>query len=247
MSNLTSTDAVIVELYENPLTDRTDDRYGRVVNLASVNEETLIARAIARGFNGNAASMKAAFSAISDEALLAVGRSEMVQFGPVYVSIDVEGTFIGDAPTWDRLLHKLVARVVPAKMLREFLKTIPVRILGMAPDRSVISQVTDVTTGKVNESLTRGGMANIKGAHIKIVGDLPGVGLTLAGQEGQDPFPVPATSIGINDPSKISFVVPLNMPSGSYILSIGTQFTGGNGRFRKEVKTVTLDYILIID
>jgi hypothetical protein len=34
--------AVIVELFDNPLTDRTDDRYGRVINVASINKDTLL-------------------------------------------------------------------------------------------------------------------------------------------------------------------------------------------------------------
>ena len=50
MSELTTTVAVIVELSDNPLTDRKDDYYGRVVNTASVDPDTLIARAISSGF-----------------------------------------------------------------------------------------------------------------------------------------------------------------------------------------------------
>jgi hypothetical protein len=32
MANLTTTDAVIIELFDNPLTENPDDRNGRVVN-----------------------------------------------------------------------------------------------------------------------------------------------------------------------------------------------------------------------
>jgi hypothetical protein len=37
MANLKPTDAVIVELFDNLLTQRNDDRYGRVLNIASMN------------------------------------------------------------------------------------------------------------------------------------------------------------------------------------------------------------------
>lgn len=72
MANLTSTDAVIIELYDNPLTERPDDRYGRVLNVASIDEDALIKRAVAHGFNGNTDSMKAAYNAMKGEALQAI-------------------------------------------------------------------------------------------------------------------------------------------------------------------------------
>jgi hypothetical protein len=245
MANLTNTDAVIIELYDNPLTERTDDRYGRVVNIASVNEETLIERAIGNGFNGNAASMKAAFEAVKFEALKAVVRGELVTYGLGHVALDVEGAFIGDAPAWNPAVHKLAARIAPTKELRETLKATPVRILGMAPDGSVITSVTDVATGKVNETLTPGGMANIKGSRIKIAGDESGVGLFLTNKDTQEALQVPATAIGANDPSKIAFVVPTTLASGSYELSIVTQFTGG-GKLLNNTKTITLNYVLAV-
>jgi hypothetical protein len=246
MSDLKNVDAVIIELHDNPLTERTDDRYGRIVNIASVDTDTLIARALSSGFNGNAASMKATLSAVEAEAIKAVARGEIVNYGLGHVSVDVEGAFIGDAPSWDPAIHHLVARVTPSKPLRQALKSTPVRIRGMAPDSSVISKVTDVATGKVNALLTPGGMANLQGTRIKIVGDAENTGLWLTNQDTQEKIKVPITAIGINDPKWISFVVPLSIPSGSYMLSIATQFAGG-GKNLKEPRTIVLNAVLAVD
>ena len=245
MSNLTTTDAVIVELYDNQLTSRTDDRYGRVVNLASVTDDVLISRAIENGFNGNAASMKAALDVIDAETLKAIVRGEIVKRGTGYIALDVNGSFIGDNPAWNPAVNKLVARITPSKDLREALQSTPVRIRGMAADGSVINSVTDVATGAVNAVLTAGGMANIKGVRIKIAGDVPGVGLFLTNQDTSAVVQVPMTAVGINDPSKISFVVPATLADGDYLLSIGTQYTNGS-TLRNEVKTVVLGYILSV-
>jgi hypothetical protein len=141
MSTLTSIDAVIIELFDNPLTERPDDRYGRVVNVASVNEDTLIERAIGNSFNGNAASMKAAYQAMKQEALKAIVRGEIVNFGLGHVGIDVEGVFVGDFPEWNPEKHKLAAKITTSKELSETLKTTPVKIMGMAPDQAAINQV----------------------------------------------------------------------------------------------------------
>ncbi|MDR3253279.1 MAG: DUF4469 domain-containing protein [Tannerella sp.] len=246
MANLSTTDAVIVELYDNPLTERKDDRYGRVVNIASINEETLIERAIANGFNGNAASMKACCEAIKNEALKGIVRGEIVTCGMAHFAVNVDGVFTGDAPQWNRDINRLVVRVTPVKELRETLKSAPVKVLGMAPDGGVIASVTDVASGKVNEKLTPGGMANIRGTHIKIAGDQPGIGLRITDHDTQKLFTVPSTSIGTNDPSKISFVIPAGLPVGSYILSIVTQFSGG-GRLLNASRTLTLTYVLVVE
>jgi hypothetical protein len=244
MANLADTDAVIVELYDNPLTARLGDRYGKVVNIASVNEETLIKRAVENGVNINAVVMKAACDAIRREALRAIIRGELVTYGLGHFALDVEGIFIGDAPQWDPKVNRLVARIAPVKELREALKSTPVRVLGMAPDGNVIASVTDITTNKVNEELTPGGMATIKGARIKIAGDQSGVGLWLTNQDSQEVEEVPATSIGVNDPSKVIFVVPPIRP-GSYILSIVTQFTGN--KLLNNPRTLVLNYVLVVN
>jgi hypothetical protein len=247
MANLTSTDAVIVELFDNPLTERPDDRYGRVINIASINEDTLIERAIAGGFNGNAASMKATYQAVKQEALKAAVRGEIVNFGLGHAVLDVEGVFIGDAPQWDPEVNKLVASIVPSKELRETLKQIPVKVIGMAPDQSVIASITDVASGKVNAKLTPGGMANIKGSRIRIEGDNPANGLFLNNQDTQEATQVPATAIGLNDPSKVMFVIPADLLAGNYQLSIVTQFSGSNGRFLKDPRTITLLQLLVVE
>ena len=162
------------------------------------------------------------------------------------MAIDVEGAFIGDSPAWDPTAHRLVARITPAKRLRETLKTVPVRIRGMAPDSSSINTVTDVATGEANKRLTPGGMVNLRGTRIKIVGTAEGVGLWLTNQDSQEAVKIPMTSIGVNDPSKMSFVVPASLPTGNYLLSIVTLYSGG-GAPLKEPRTTTLSYVLVVD
>ncbi|MDR2041443.1 MAG: DUF4469 domain-containing protein [Tannerella sp.] len=246
MANLTSTDAVIVELFDNPLTETPDDRYGRVVNLASINEDTLIDRSLKHGFNGNAESMKAAYNALKHEALQAVVRGEIVNFGLGHLLLDVEGVFTGDVADWDPDKHKLVVTVTASKELREVLKTVPVRVIGMAPDQAAIAQVTDVASGKVNEKITPGGMVSVKGSRIKIAGTDSAVGLFLTNQDTQDAVQIPTTAIGQNDPKKIMFVAPADLAAGSYLLSVVTQYSGHSTRLLNSPRTIIFRQILTV-
>jgi hypothetical protein len=247
MANLTNIDAIIVELYDNPLTERPDDRYGRVINIASINEDTLIARAIAGGFNGNADSMKATYSAMKTEALKGIVRGEIVNFGLGHVVLDVEGVFEGDSPIWNPEKHKLVATITTTKELRETLKVTPVNVIGLAPGKAAISTITDVVTGKINEVLTPNGMASIRGTRIKIEGEKEGVGLFLTEQDSQTVTQIPVTTIGMNDPSRIMFIIPADLPAGDYVLSIGTQFGGHSKQLLLDVRTVTLNKLLKVE
>jgi hypothetical protein len=247
MANLTSTDAVIIELYDNPLTERPDDRYGRVVNVASINEDTLIERAIGNGFNGNAASMKAACEALKQEAVKAIVRGEIVHYGLGHVVLDVEGSFTGDEPQWNPEVNKLVATITTTKELREALKKTPVNIRGMASNHAAILTVTDVATGKVNEVLTPGGMANVIGSRIKIDGDKPEVGLFLNNQDTQEYIQIPATAIGLNDPSKVMFVAPAGLTAGDYLMSIVTQVGSNTTTLLNQPRTITFNHILKVE
>jgi hypothetical protein len=130
----------------------------------------------------------------------------------------------------DRLKHKLIARIAASKELRELLAKTPVHVPGEAPDNSVINSITDVASATVNDLLTPGGIANIKGNHIKITGSKPGIGLFFTSQATQQQVAVPSNSIGTNDPSKISFVIPAALDKGEYLLSIVTQYSGGGVR-----------------
>jgi hypothetical protein len=98
----------------------------------------------------------------------------------------------------------------------------------------------------VNDTLTPGGIANIKGTRIKIFGDKPEVELFITNQDTKEVITVLPNTIGMNDPSRISFVVPATLVPGSYLLSIVTQYTGSGGE-RKFPKTIVLGYVLTVE
>jgi hypothetical protein len=243
---LTTIEQVIVELYKNRLTEREDDYYGRVINLASVSEDDLIKRVVDAGTDINPATLKASYELLKHEALKAIVRGEIVSFGLGHVALDVQGTFIGASAQWNPKEHKLMARITASKDLRNTLEHTSVRVRGEAPDGNVISSVTDVASDTVNDTLTPGGIANIKGTRIKIFGDKPEVGLFITSQDTKEVTTVLPNSIGMNDPSRISFVIPATLTSGSYLLSIVTQYVG-SGRERKDPKTILLGYILTVE
>ena len=123
------------------------------------------------------------------------------------------------------------------------MKASVVDVRGMASSGLFINSATDVTSGEVNSRLTPGGGVNLTGSKIKIDGDNPAIGIYLVNQSTSDSIVVPKTSLLVNDPSKITFIVPATLVNGDYKLSIVTQFST-SGSFLKEPRGYTFDYIL---
>ena len=241
----TEKNSVIVELYDLPLTERKDDRFGRVVTTKSIDEDDLIQIAISRRSDLSSSSMKATMDILKEIAIEQIANGASVRFGLGYFNVQVNGVFIGDNAKWDSSRHSLSVRVNTSSNLREAVKAATVEVRGMAASGLAINSVTDVSSGEVNTKLTPGGGANIIGSKIKIVGTDEGVGLKLTNESTSEATVIPTTSILQNDPSKISFVVPAGLATGDYKLSITTQFSS-SAQMLKEPRTYSFEYVLSV-
>ncbi|MDR1120117.1 MAG: DUF4469 domain-containing protein [Dysgonamonadaceae bacterium] len=233
---------VLVELYELLLTTRKDDRSGRVVSTGSLRIDDLIAIAVSRRSDINAATMKASYEILKEVVLEEVCGAKQVEFGLSHYGLGVNGVFIGDHPVWDGKTHSLILHASATAEARMALKNIEVDVLGMAQSGIFINSLTDVVSGEINTRLTPGGSVNLAGARIKIAGDAPNIGLHLTEINTGTITDIPATSVPVNDPSRIIFIVPTDLPAGDYKLSIITQFS--HSTLLKEPRTCVFDYIL---
>jgi hypothetical protein len=237
---------VIVELYDLLITARKDDRFGRVVSTGSLKIDDLIGIAVTRRTDLNAATLKASYEILKEIALEEVCNTKHVEFGLSHYSLGVDGPFIGDHPNWNEDKNRLFLQSVVTLEVRNALKDIAVEVRGMAASGMYINTLTDVTTEKVNECITPGGGVNLTGVKIKIAGEEPEVGIYLTDVNSEKPIKIPAASIPVNDPSKITFIVPTDLPAGDYKLSITTQFTTGVTML-KEPRTYVFDHVLAVN
>lgn len=241
----TDKNSVIVELYDLTITERKDDRFGRVVTTKSINENDLINKAVARRTDLSPTTLKASMDILKEIAKEEIANGASVSFGLGYYSLAVNGVFIGDNAKWDTTKHNLSIRVTPTADLREAIKAAAVTVRSMAEVGTIINSVTDVTSGEVNSKLTPGGGVNLTGSKIKIQGEDPTVGINLINQATSEVTTIALTSILVNDPSKISFIVPASLVVGDYKLSITTQFSSPSALL-KAPRTSLFDYILTV-
>ena len=235
--------SVIVELYDLTLTDRKDDRFGRVVTTRSLTQDDLIAIAVARRTDLSASTLKASMDILSQIAIEQISNGVSVNFGLGYFSLTVNGVFVGDNARWDSSQHSLSVRVIPTGDLRSAVKSSTVDVRGMASSGIFVNSLIDVSSGEENSRLTPGGGVNLTGSRMKIEGDDPAVGLSLINQESSEVTAIPAASLLVNEPSKITFIVPASLPAGDYKLSICTQFAT-SAVMLKEPRSYIFDYVL---
>lgn len=236
---------VFVELYDLTITERKDDRFGRVLTKPMERLEDLIRTAVSRRTDLNAETLRASYNILKDIALEKLTSGSSVEFGMGYYGLGVNGVFISDNAQWDTSKHNLAVRVTPSAELRKAVKATSVKVRGMASSGAYINTVTDVASGEENSRLTPGGAVNLTGSKIKITGDAPGTGIFLTNQETGETTEVASNFIPINEPSKITFVVPAGLPAGDYKLGITTQFTSSN-KLLNEPRTCTFDYVLAV-
>lgn len=241
----TEKNSVIVELYDLLLTDRKDDRFGRVVTTKSLNEDDLIQIAVSRRSDLNSSTMMATMDILKEIAIEQIANGASVSFGLGYFNLQVNGVFIGDSAKWDSSQNSLSVRVNTSSNLREAVKAIMVDVRGMAASGIAINSVTDISSGEVNSKLTPGGGVNLIGSKIKIAGTDASVGLKLTNNNTSEVTTIPVTAILQNDPSKISFIVPATLASGDYKVSITTQYSN-SAQTLKEPRTCIFDYILSV-
>jgi len=234
---------VIVELYDLPLTQRKDDRYGRVVTTRSLTEDDLIAIAVSRRTDLSSTSLKAAMGILQGIAVEQIANGASVCFGLGYFNLGVNGVFIGDDAHWDNAIHSLSVRVAPTAQLRNAVKASKVDVRGMAASGAVINTVTDVTSGEVNSRLTPGGGVNLTGTKIKIGGDNSLIGIRLTNHATSEVIAIPETSLLLNDPKKVIFIAPASLVNGDYKLSITTQYSS-QSHILKEPRTYDFEYML---
>lgn len=235
--------SVIVELHDLVLTERKDDRFGRVVTTRSLNEDDLVRLAVSRRTDLSSTTLKASLEILKQIAIEQISNGASVRFGLGFFNLTVSGVFIGDNARWDSAVHSLNVNSTPIAELREAVRATSVDIRGMASTGLSINSLTDVASGEENKRLTPGGGANLSGYKIRIDGEAAGVGLSLINQATNEAILIPKNAIMVNEPSNISFVIPATLPAGDYKLNITTQFSSAK-TLLNEARSFLFEYIL---
>lgn len=176
-----------------------------------------------------------------------VCQGNTVVTGSAQYAPSITGVFMGKGGTFDPAIHSLGVNITPAKALRDEVAKVTPEFSGYVKDLggARIGLVKDTQTGKTDGSLTPGGIVEVTGNKIKSVNaDGTAIGkVVLVNTETQAETEI--TSLAINDPSRLMFSVPADLPEGTYKLRVETYFSTNLQRL-KNVRSIDYDQELVV-
>ena len=149
-------------------------------------------------------------------------------------------TGIVEKGLWNPLKNGIYVSFIQDKVLREEIAKTEVVIKGEKPGMMYVLETEDRSNGLTDGSMTPGRNFAIRGSYLRVLGNDPSVGITLRNMTTDSITKIESDMFGINDPSKIMFVVPANLANGSYELTITTQYMKGKTGVRKTPNSVSI-------
>lgn len=235
-----------IYLYENMLTDKKDEFFGKVDTSGFVTIEELADMLVAGGSRYTREQLLGASDEIAQAAFTSVANGFTVKLKTCTLRATISGTFTGARAQFDPNQHTIGVSCSPSPHARETVKKAVVTVSGLAPAVMYINRVYDVKSGEENGRLTCGRSLKIYGGRLTIQGSDPKVGVQFVSATDElVRVPVESDDIVDNTPSQLTVVVP-TLDNGEWYLEVTTQSGKGKGQLLKEARTTRFEIPLIV-
>lgn len=155
----------------------------------------------------------------------------------------IHGVFTNAEDSLDASRHKVKINLHAGTALRQAVAQVKTKKVAAVITGTVITSVTDIKSGTVNDKLTPGHDLKIHGVKLKITGTDPACGFYFVATAGGAETLVDSSDIVVNNPSELIVLAP-NLAAGTYRAKIVTQYNGGKGR--KTPLSITFDKVLTV-
>jgi hypothetical protein len=188
------------------------------------------------GFTGNYDDLIDHVKQYFDEAAYQLCDGFGVSTGYYSLHPNVGGIFDKTTEGYDNKKHPITFHFRSRAPLRNLVEHVEIEVEGLADVIGYIDEFIDVTTESVNESLTPGGLFNVSGHKIKVVGNKPEVGVYFVSAADSAQRTRVVGHLAENATNRLIGMIPA-LVAGDYKLEIVTQYTTGSA-FLKEPRTL---------
>jgi hypothetical protein len=213
-------------IIKNCLTEDPFDFMGVVDSNGSINVNGIVDEMAAEGMELKRETAIDIISRFSRKCIDLTLAGYNVNTGLVNMRVTIRGAFYDKK--WNPERNRLHVSISPGIDMRNAIAETEVDILGEHGEITVLFNITDLSTGKTDGTLTRGFNAELRGTFIKILGDDPTVGVWLHNTNTGDELQLPAVNIVINEPSRLLLLIPATLAQGEYELRVVTQASSNN-------------------
>lgn len=226
------------QLVDNTVTtDNLEDMILVPVSVGNADEDRIIAELLAEDTGLREETLRHVFTLQKRviKRLLMSGVS--VNTGLYFASVAFRGIIEGSA--WNPAKNSIVVNFNAGADLREAIKATSVSIIGEKGSAMYIGGMTDVSTRAQDATATPGRAFTLTGSKIKIAGADPSVGITLTAATGGTVTKVTPDLWVINNPAKLTFIIPSGLADGAYELKVTTQYSRGDKSMLKTPRSVS--------
>jgi hypothetical protein len=226
-------------LIENLLTAIAGDFLAQPVNVRSYTFPEIVQRISDRYPGLTPTQITAAVSEFFEELTKITEAGETVNTPYINTQMSMPGVYKGAMDSFDPKRHSVKLNINPGTILREAARKIKTEKVIVAESLPHILEVKDVMSDTVNDTITPGGVIQLRGSKLKFLTDQPDNGIFLLGENETE---IKLVTIVENKPARLIAVLPADLPQGEYFIELRTSFTTGKpaktlkrGRYGKQL------------
>ena len=225
-------------LRENLLTPAPDDYMAQAADVRSYTLDEIIGLMMQKGSTLTRADVAATLQVYGEVCAALIADGSAVNTPLMNTSLSISGVFNGAADTFDKKRHTVNLNMSAGTLLRDAVSKIKCEKTESTSTGPYITEVTDIVTGTVNTTLTKGGVVQLVGSRLKFDAKDTAQGIFFVPETGEA---VRAAVIAENKPARLMAIIPADLAAGTYYIEVRTKILEGNksgktlktGRFNK--------------
>jgi hypothetical protein len=216
------------------MTPAPNDYMAQVVNVRSYSNEQIAELMLKRGSLLTKADILAVLEVYRAVILDLIEEGNAITTPLVNISPSISGVFEGATDSFTPARHKTNININSGIDLRKVASRIKTEKVQVADPVPYIIEVKDIVSGTVNESLTSGGVVQLRGSRLRFIAENPANGIFLIPESGAE---IKLTVIAENKPARLMALLPADLIAGSYTLEVRTNYMQGSAKESKQLKT----------
>lgn len=225
-------------LRENLLTPAPDDYMAQAADVRSYTLDEIIDLMMEKGTTLTRADVAATLQVYGEVVSAIIKDGSAVNTPLMNTSMSISGVFDGANDSFDKKRHTVNLNITAGTLLRDAVTKVKCeKTEGVSTD-PYITEVTDIVTGAVNTTLTKGGVVQLVGSRLKFDAKDEAQGIFFVPETGEA---VRAAVIAENKPARLMAIIPADLAAGTYYIEVRTKIDMGGkklkthktGRFNK--------------
>lgn len=220
-------------LRENLLTPAPDDYMAQAADVRSYTLDEIIDLMMEKGTTLTRADVAATLQVYGEVVSAIIKDGSAVNTPLMNTSMSISGVFDGANDSFDKKRHTVNLNITAGTLLRDAVTKVKCEKTEGTSTDPYITEVTDIVTGTVNTTLTKGGVVQLVGSRLKFDAKDAAQGIFFVPETGEA---VRATVIAENKPARLMAIIPAGLKAGTYYIEVRTKISS-SPKPLKNVKT----------